>query len=111
MIPLRPDSPNIFLRSEGTQQIHRCAFNEEKREERRPLSSIRAAARGPASYELSVRGVGSVLVDLDHQQNREKKGQSHPVRLGNGRNKPIHDCRDREANLSPLDTALGLQCL
>jgi hypothetical protein len=51
------------------------------------------------------------LFDLGQQQNHEKKGRSHPVSLGIGSVEPIRDCLDRGANLSPLDSDLGLQCL
>ena len=40
-----------------------------------------------------------------------KGGISHPVTLGIGSLQSIRDCLDREAILSPLGSALGLQCL
>ena len=51
------------------------------------------------------------LFDLGQQQNYEKKGAISPVSLGIGSAEPIRDCLDREANLSLLGSALGLQCL
>ena len=54
-----------------------------------------------------------VLFCLTLVSNRinRKRGISHPVSLGIGSTEPIHECLNREANLSPLGSALGLQCL
>ena len=54
-----------------------------------------------------------VLIWLTSVNNRtkRKRGRSHPVSLGIGSTEPIRECLDREANLSPLGSALGLQCL
>ena len=58
---------------------------------------------------MTVIAVGFDLVDLCQQQNQEKRGRSHPVSLRIGSTEPIRECLDREANLSPLGSALGLQ--
>ena len=51
------------------------------------------------------------LFALGQQQKQQKRGISHPVTLGIGSQQPIRDYLDREVILSPLGSALGLQCL
>ena len=62
-------------------------------------------------FILTIDMLDLFLFDLGQQQNYEKKGAISPVSLGVGSAEPIRDCLDREANLSPLDSDLGLQCL
>ena len=50
------------------------------------------------------------LTSVTNRTIREK-GSFHPVSLGIGSTEPIRDFLDREANLSPLGSTLGLQYL
>jgi hypothetical protein len=51
------------------------------------------------------------LFDLGQQQNQEKKREISSREFRDRFPEPIHDCLDREAILSSLASALGLQCL